>query len=285
MSGWCPSSSACGIAVVCCCCPAQCSGVARALLIPLQCWRVLQCVSCTVAYRVWCCGVGECLCVLFVWWGILCPLPPRRGGGWGHRGRWGVVCGGGWHVGEGRQCWGRAAVLLTPRRMSVSPSACWCPHCRLPCGPIEWRGGGCCDGRLRIGRYLRCPAPSRIVQSPFSLCASCQRHCWFRIVSFVTGLCHCGMAGGRLSFSSLCLPLLLGVGVRGSARAALRARTLSPNTIVSSACCSSSLLFSLFVPRLSSRLPVFFAPRFSSVGMAVDDSPRVTVLCWHDCDG
>lgn len=63
----------------------------------------------------------------------------------------------------------------------------------------------------------------------------------------------CGMAAGwcegvrsRCLFSSsLCpppLPLLLPlcVGVRGSARAALRARTLSPNTIVSSAYCSSS---------------------------------------------
>ena len=35
---------------------------------------------------------------------------------------------------------------------------------------------------------------------------------------------------------------LLCVGVRGSARAAMRARTLSPNTIVSSAYCSSSPL-------------------------------------------
>lgn len=30
-------------------------------------------------------------------------------------------------------------MLLTPRRMSVSPSACWRPPCHLPCGPIEWR--------------------------------------------------------------------------------------------------------------------------------------------------
>lgn len=31
---------------------------------------------------VWCVG-GECVSVLFVWWGILCPLPPHSGGGWG----------------------------------------------------------------------------------------------------------------------------------------------------------------------------------------------------------
>lgn len=41
---------------------------------------------------------GVCVSVLFVWWGILCALPPRRGGGWGHRGWW---CG---MVSEGRLC-------------------------------------------------------------------------------------------------------------------------------------------------------------------------------------
>ena len=54
------------------------------------------------------------------------------------------------------------------------------------------------------------------------------------------------------------------VGVRGSARAALRARTLSPNTIV-----SFLLLFLLFCSVLFC-LPPFFVRRFSSVtGMAV----------------
>nr|DAV86580.1 MAG TPA: hypothetical protein [Caudoviricetes sp.] len=73
-------------------------------------------------------------------------------------------------------------------------------------------------------------------------------------VCFVTGLCYCGIAvmvcvgwkGGVcclraaitiwwcvscLVLSCLVLFSLLFVGVRGSARAALRARTLSPNTI------------------------------------------------------
>ena len=40
---------------VCCCCPAQCGGVARALLIPLQCWRVL--LSCRVLFHCRVCGV------------------------------------------------------------------------------------------------------------------------------------------------------------------------------------------------------------------------------------
>lgn len=99
---------------VCCCCPSQCSGVARALLIPLQCWRVL--LSCRALFHCQVCGVWVVsVSVLFVWWGILCLLPPRRGGGWGHRGWWGAVVDGGWH-GEGR-----AAVLL------ASPSCVWCP--------------------------------------------------------------------------------------------------------------------------------------------------------------
>lgn len=30
---------------------------------------------CTVAYWVWCCSAGECVSVVFVWWGVLCVLP------------------------------------------------------------------------------------------------------------------------------------------------------------------------------------------------------------------
>ena len=80
-----------------CCCPAQCSGVACALLIPLQCWRVL--LSCRALFhcRVLRCVGGECVSVVFVWWGILCSLPPHVGGGWGRRGWWGAVVDGGWH--------------------------------------------------------------------------------------------------------------------------------------------------------------------------------------------
>lgn len=37
------------------CYPAQCSGAARALLIPLQCWRVL--LSCRALFFAGCCGV------------------------------------------------------------------------------------------------------------------------------------------------------------------------------------------------------------------------------------
>lgn len=118
---------------VCCCCPAQCGGVARALLIPLQCWRVL--LSCRALLFARCCGVWVVsVCLWCSCGGVssVCPSP-RRGGGWGRRGWWGAVVDGGWH-GDGR-----AAVLLTPRRMLVSPVLCVVSPFCLRGGPVEWR--------------------------------------------------------------------------------------------------------------------------------------------------
>ena len=66
-------------------------------------------------------------------------------------------------------------------------------------------------------------------------------------------------------------------GVRGSARAALRARTLSPNTIASSCCLSSSPLF--LCP------PFFCVPPFFLLEWRWVCSPCVGVLGGHDCDG
>lgn len=86
----------------------------------------------------------------------------------------------------------------------------------------------------------------------------------------------CGMAVGCGVLLLVFFFFFLFVGVRGSARAALRARTLSPNTIVLLCC----LVFSC--PLCSS---LFFVFRFSSVGMAVGDSPCVGVSSWHDGDG
>lgn len=85
---------------------------------------------------------------------------------------------------------------------------------------------------------------------------------------------------GLVALSSLsCLvffsSLPLRVGVRGSARAALRARTLSPNTIVSSVTLSC-LLLCCSAPRLSS------PSAFLSFGMAAGDSPCVGVFGGHD---
>ena len=108
MSGWCPSSSVCGMAVVC---DAAVLPSAVVWLVPYSshcsageyCCHVVHCCL----PGVWCVG-GECVSVLFVWWGILCPLPPHVGGGWGHRRRAGGVVDGGWH-GEGRA----GAVMVT----------------------------------------------------------------------------------------------------------------------------------------------------------------------------
>nr|DAO21058.1 MAG TPA: hypothetical protein [Caudoviricetes sp.] len=56
-------------------------------------------VSCAVSCRV--CGVCVWVCVR-LWWGILCLLPPRIGGGWGQCGWWGGMVDGGGMVSEGR---------------------------------------------------------------------------------------------------------------------------------------------------------------------------------------
>lgn len=62
-------------------------------------------MSCTVPLPgVWCVGGGR-VSVVFVWWGILCVLSPRRGGGWGRCGWWAAVVVVGGMVSEGRQCY------------------------------------------------------------------------------------------------------------------------------------------------------------------------------------
>ena len=154
---------------------------------------------------VWCVG-GECLCVLFVWWGILCALPPRRGGGWGHRGWWGVVVGGGWHDD------GRAAVLLIPRRMLASPVCVLASPVRLLGGRIEWR-----EWRL-------CVAPCSDWVLPFTLSPSL--YVVFTSLPFVCCCVCCGwgsavVRGGRtVSRSAFLFPLqcvcchsIVGLGV------------------------------------------------------------------------
>lgn len=90
---------------VCCCRPT-----------PVQCvWLVPYSSHCSAGE--YCCHVAYCslpgvwrvgggrVSALFVWWGILCPFPPRRGGGWGRRGWWGVLWMVGGMVSEGRQCY------------------------------------------------------------------------------------------------------------------------------------------------------------------------------------
>lgn len=201
MSGWCPSSSVCGMAAVCAAAVLP-GAVVRLVPYSSHCSTHQYCCHVVHCYLpgVLCVG-GGCVSVVDVWWGILCPFPPCRGGGWGRRGWWGAVVDGGWH-GEGR-----AVVLLTPRRMLASPSVCWRPPCRLPCGLIEWRGWcvACCP-RVRIGSgTLRCLFPFTLsvpllccvavfvvggevrwgdcVLLSSSVLCSLSQHCWFSAVS------------------------------------------------------------------------------------------------------
>ena len=66
-----------GCAVVDLHCPVRV--VQPRLPIPLQYSSVLQ--SCHALFVARCVVCGVCLSVVFVWWGILCALPPRSGGG------------------------------------------------------------------------------------------------------------------------------------------------------------------------------------------------------------
>ena len=131
MSGWCPSFSVCGMAVVC----------AAAVLPSAVVWLVPYSSHCSAGE--YCCHVvhwDHCrVCGVWVVSVCLCcscggvssvrsPLVVVDGG---------AIVDGGWHDE------GRAAVLLTPVLCVVSPSVCWRPPCRLPCGPIEWRGVVC----------------------------------------------------------------------------------------------------------------------------------------------
>lgn len=139
---------------------------------------------------------------------------------------------------------------------------CWCPLSCVRCPPsvypVALLNGG-------SGVLLWCPL-SRVVPVLFM---------GFPVLGWVRFPCIV-RSPFVLCFLVLCCPLLLCVGVRGSARAAVRARTLSPNTIASPLL--SSLLF-LFCS------PSFFAPRLSCCGIAVCDSPCVGVPSWHDCYG
>ena len=133
MSGWCPSFSVCGMAVVC----AAVLSSAVVWLVPYSSHCSAGEYCCHVVYcslpGVWCVG-GECTSVLFVWWGILCVLPPHSGGGWGHRGWRGAVADGGWH-GEGRA---GAVMLSLPSNVGVPVCVLASPF-RLRGVPVEWR--------------------------------------------------------------------------------------------------------------------------------------------------
>lgn len=163
-------------------------------------------------------------------------------------------------------------------RIPLFPSLCSLSHhcwfVLYVCGRVVslWNSGDGCVGWK--GAWYLLSTHHRVVVCVSVVCVMAVRVLSCRIVLWVVE-----WRGGSccLSSSSPCLPLsfpLLVGGVRGSARAALRARTLSPNTMC------SLVVFSLFCSSS------FFVPRLSCYcGMAVGDSPCVGVLCWHDGDG
>ena len=167
-------------------------------------------MSCTVACRLWCCGVGECVSVVFVWWGILCSPPPRRGGGWGHRGWWGVIVVVGGIADSGAALRGRAGGVTD------SPSNVGVPLVVYPVALLNGGSGGLCvapcsDWVWHLALYCspsHCPFPSYRSRSSSVLCCcvccgwgsvvgelclafffsfhrlcSLSQHCWFRVVS------------------------------------------------------------------------------------------------------
>ena len=320
---------------VCCAGPPQSSVCGLCHLLPARTVRVLRSCHALSVAGVWCSAV--CVCVVFVWWGILClPPPPCRGGGGGH-------CAVGWHDD------GRAAVLLAfpfavdvprsvrsvavlngggggvcdapsldwVRRLVLSYSLSRCPTLPVPycvlscllvgkCGGVcclrQWcvvvvrccdvrgKGGACCGWRSVLLRVNRISPPSSSCVRRHVIVGLVLRFS-VRVVSLWNGgdgLCGGWNGGGAmgcvvsLSVSSRLFLFLfffsLRAGVRGSARAALRARTLSPNTIV-----FPLFLLSAHLVFLSFAHPPFFTLRLSCYcGMAGGGSPCVGVLCWHD---
>ena len=123
MSGWCPSSSVCGMAAVC---AAAVLPGAVVWLVPYSshcgageyCCHVVHCSL----LGVWCVG-GECVSVLFVWWGILCSPPPRRGWWVGVSQKGGCVAAVvGGIVSEGRLCAGLPVLcVVSPVCVLASP--------------------------------------------------------------------------------------------------------------------------------------------------------------------
>ena len=109
---------------------------------------------------------GECVSVVFVWWGILCALPPHSGGGWGHCGWWGVWCGGGWHSN------GRAGAVMVTLPFSVGVPRL-CVGVPLVVYPVALLNGGvgwvCVVPVFGLGPPLCVVLSSRIVLSLFCL--------------------------------------------------------------------------------------------------------------------
>lgn len=257
MSGWCPSSSVCGMAVgvLLLSCPVQRCGSCPTH--PTAVLASTAVMSCTVRCRVLRCVGGVCVCGVRVM-GYPLSAPPSS---------W-------WRVGPS---WMVGGMVSEGRQYGVDPPVCVLasPSCSRG-GPVEWRGVACCCDALSSDWVLPFTLPLSLYVAFASLPFVCAALCWGWGSAVV--VCERSVWSRCLLFSSLFFlssPLLC-VGVRGSARAALRARTLSPNTI------ASLLLLALSCFLFSSLLcpPHFFVPRLSCYcGMAVGVIHHVSVYC------
>ena len=131
---------------------------------------------------------------------------------------------------------------------ALLPSFCVCCHSIVGLGLCLYdrvvslwnRGDGLC-GR-KNGGGVRCPLSTLVCVVLW--CACCLVVLWVAEWRWGEGVRVCGL----VICLPLPLPLPLCVGVRGSARAAQRARTLSPNTMCSLVVLSSLLLVFLRAP-------------------------------------
>lgn len=199
---------------VCCCCPAQCSGVARALLIPLQCWRLL--LSCRALFHcrvrgVW--VVDVCLCCSCG--GVSSVRSPL------------VVVVGGAIVDGGVLSWMVGGMVSEGRLCCRPPVECWCPLLcvgvpLVVCPVALLNGGGsvCCVAPCSdwVWHLALCRPPFTLsvpfVSFLFLFCLVLLCLLWvgkcgggavpgflfsfppfvFSVTACGLGLCHCGIA-------------------------------------------------------------------------------------------
>lgn len=150
---------------VCCCCPAPSQWCSPCPTHPTAVLASTAVVSPTVTCQV--CGVWVvcAVCVVFVWWGILCPFPPSRWWWVGPSWMVGWHCSGGWHG------FGRAGVVMVtlPSVVSVPLLFAWWPllnggrGCVLWCPCVRWGLVSCIVLFLLHCPTLRCVCCHSIV--------------------------------------------------------------------------------------------------------------------------
>ena len=132
MSGWCPSFSVCGMAVVCAAVVLP-SAVVRLVPYSSHCSAGEYCSSCRALFHCRVCGVRVVSVRLRRSCGGVSSVrpPPRRGGGWGHHGWWGAIV----MVG-GMALKGGCVDSVPPVRVPASP-------CRVLASPLLFACGPC----------------------------------------------------------------------------------------------------------------------------------------------